>query len=75
MWGLLHKDLDSELAWYWNVRPEQLKVGAPHSYQSATNVQLIQWLEGLYTKDTYKPKKHGLLEFIDANPIQFDPLR
>jgi hypothetical protein len=75
MWGLLHKDFDSELAWYWNVRPEQLKVEAPSSYQAATNIQLIQWLESLYVKDTHKPKKQRFLEFIDANPLQFDPLR
>jgi hypothetical protein len=75
MWEVLHKDFDSELAWYWNVRLVQLKVDAPYSYQSATNLQLIQWLEGLYVNGTYKPKKQRLLEFIDANPLQFDPLR
>ena len=72
-WTLLHTHLDSELAWSWNIRPDDLKASAPSEYKAATNVQLIQWLEHIYARDTHKPKKVRFHEFIDANPLVFDP--
>jgi hypothetical protein len=72
-WSLLHTHLDSEISWSWNIRPDDLKTSAPNSYKSATNHQLIQWLEHLYAKDTHKPRKVRFHEFIDANPLVFDP--
>ena len=72
-WTLLHTYFESELAWSWNMRPDDLKASAPPDFRFATNVQLIQWLERLYAKDTHKPKKVRFHEFIDVNPLVFDP--
>ena len=74
-WSLLHNHLDSEMTWSWNTRPDDLKISAPGEYQKATNLQLIQWLENLYAKDTHKPKKVRFLEYIEVNPLMFDPYR
>ena len=72
-WTLLHTHLDAELAWSWNIRPDDLKASAPNDYKKASNMQLIQWLENIYAKDTHKPKKVRFHEFIEANPLVFDP--
>jgi hypothetical protein len=74
MWGLLHQDLVFELQWYWNVRSPDIKASAPDdNYQKASVMQLIQWVDGLFAREANKPKKFRVMEFIEANPLIFNP--
>ncbi len=69
----MHTYFESELAGSWNMRPRDLKASALPNFKFATNVQLIQWLQHLFAKNTHKPKKVRFHEFIDVNPLVFDP--
>ena len=50
-WTLLHTHLDSELAWSWNIRPDDLKASAPSEYKAKLTAKWREHIEWLQPQD------------------------